>query len=122
MSLVNCSESCIPELSSHPQRKGKAHLPGSRDGDVRTVWNDSRRRMNMIWKDGKHHSHLPGGSLKDYTSVWKLSILGHNLESSSEQGHARSIVARRLFISFRHVPWGQMACASFAAYCSILAS
>lgn len=45
--------------------EGKAHLPGSGGGGVRTAWNGSRQRMNMIWKDGKTPQPLFRGSLKD---------------------------------------------------------
>lgn len=54
MTRVDCCESYIPELS-FPIPRGKAKLifQAAGGGDVRTVWNDSRQRMDMIWKDGK---------------------------------------------------------------------
>lgn len=57
----------------------------------------------MIWNDWKPPQLLSVGFLSDWISVWKLRILERNLEFSFGQGHMRSIVARGLFISSRHV-------------------
>lgn len=101
MTHVNLCESCIPELGP-PILTGETELILLAAG-VGMAWNDSRQRMRGIWKDRKPPQLLSMGLLNDGTSARKLRILEQNLEFSFGQGHMRSIVARRLFISSRHV-------------------